>query len=97
MEYLLSGFLRYGALLACASITFGLALHWSLGESATLSLSAIRLIAAGVALIILLPVMRVALMMAVFFWQKDYIFTGIAGTVLGIIAGGFLWGITHVG
>jgi uncharacterized membrane protein len=91
MEQLLSGLLRYGALAASGCIAFGLLWKaWFLGTNGSLSF-----ITAGVVIIILLPVLRVALMMVIFVKQKDYPFATIAGAVLGIIILGFMWGIKH--
>ena len=48
--------------------------------------------AIGIVLLIALPVLRVALTTAVFLAERDYLFAAISGTVLDIIALGFLLG-----
>jgi uncharacterized membrane protein len=83
LEGLLAGVLHYGTWLACAVIALGLAVS-----------SNGHIVAAGIALLILLPVLRVALMLAVFLRQRDYRFSAIAALVLMIIFLGFALGLT---
>lgn len=45
---------------------------------------------AGVAVFIFLPVARVALMLAIFLRERDYVYTVTAALVLAIIAAGVL-------
>ena len=47
---------------------------------------------AGIALFILLPVMRLILMLGVFLQQRDYRFGAIAALVLAIVAAGWVVG-----
>jgi uncharacterized membrane protein len=50
------------------------------------------IVTAGIALFILLPVMRLILMLGVFLHQRDYRFGAIAALVLAIVAAGLLVG-----
>jgi uncharacterized membrane protein len=56
-----------------------------IGETASLTTAAFAIVEAGIALFILLPVLRVLLMLAVFVRERDYRFGGIAALVLTII------------
>jgi uncharacterized membrane protein len=51
------------------------------------------LVKVGVALFILLPVARVALMLAIFLRERDYAYTAISALVLLIIAAGVVSGL----
>jgi uncharacterized membrane protein len=51
-----------------------------------------HIVTAGIALFILLPVMRLILMLGIFLRQRDYRFSLIAALVLAIIAAGLLVG-----
>ena len=98
MEGLLAALLRYGALVASGRIALGMALG-ACEEIFPLvhSLAAIsdRRIAIGIVLLITLPVLRVALMTGVFWFEKDYSFAAISGAFLLIITLGFLVGTIH--
>jgi uncharacterized membrane protein len=50
----------------------------------------IRLVTIGIALFLLLPVLRVALMLIVFLRERDYWFSAIAALVLTILLVGFM-------
>jgi uncharacterized membrane protein len=91
IEGILGGLLRYGALVACGWIAIGMALNL-FGGGPLLGLIAGRCLAVGIVLLIALPVLRVALMTAVFLFERDYRFAVIAGAVLAIIALGFFLG-----
>ncbi|WP_250517424.1 DUF1634 domain-containing protein [Caballeronia sp. INDeC2] len=80
MNCLLARFLQGGTWAACVLIGAGL-----IFDANTLT--------AGVALFILLPVLRVALMLAMFAWQRNYLYVTIAATVLAVIAAGCVIGI----
>jgi Protein of unknown function (DUF1634) len=98
LEGLLTALLRYGALVASGWIALGMALGMSKGIFPLVhALSAIsdRCIAIGIVLLIALPVLRVALMTGVFWFEKDYSFAAISGAVLLIITLGFLAGTIH--
>ena len=51
-----------------------------------------RLVTIGIALFILLPVLRVVLMLIVFLRERDYRFSAIAALVLTILLVGFVVG-----
>ena len=89
LERRLAGMLHLGTWLGSAVIAVGLvlALAPEAGGSGT------ALMAAGIALFILLPVARVALMAMTFLRQGDYCFGAIALLVLAIIALGVVVGI----
>jgi uncharacterized membrane protein len=79
MELMLAWLLEYGTWLASGLIAVGLVMS----TRATIY---------GIALFILLPVLRVVLMLAVFLRERDYRFATIAGTVLVIILIGTIAG-----
>jgi uncharacterized membrane protein len=91
MEGILSGLLRYGALVASSWMALGMALSLFKNVLPLFRLSD-RCLAIGIVLLIALPVLRVALMMGVFLFEKDYRFAAISCAVLGIIALGFFLG-----
>ena len=80
--------LRRGTWLACALIALGAILH-ALPPAARIPLlGSIGVFAAwaGVAILILLPIARVGVMLAVFAVERDRIYAAIAASVLLIIA-----------
>ena len=95
MEAILTGLLRYGALVASGWLAVGMA-SGILREHCALIDIPLAIsngcLAIGIVLLIALPVLRVAIMMMVFLFQKDYCFAAIAGAVLIIITLGFLLG-----
>jgi uncharacterized membrane protein len=94
-ERAIAGLLRYGVWLASATIAAGLAVE-SLDHLAGTVLSGpsgYDLVKAGVGLFILLPVARVALMLALFLREQDYVYAAISALVLAIIGAGFLAGL----
>ncbi len=100
MEGILAGLLRYGALTAAGWIALGMALGLMRGVSPLfhdVGAIADRCLVIGIVLLIALPVLRVALMTAVFLFEKDYHFAAISATVLIIITLGFLMGSLHGG
>lgn len=86
LESMLSGLLRYGALIASAWIAAGMALglHADLGH---------RCAAIGIVLLIALPALRIALTTAIFLIERDYLFAAFSSTVLAIITVGFIAGV----
>jgi uncharacterized membrane protein len=97
MESLLVGLLRYGAIVACIWLTIGMVLStvggaWPARRFCVLISE--RCLAIGIVLLIALPVLRVALTMGVFVFEKDYVFAVISGVVLLIITVGFLVGVS---
>lgn len=86
--------LHYGTGLASFIIAAGLAVQWLHPlTKATLGLSGDGLMKAGVALFILLPVSRVALMLIQFVQVRDTAYVAISALVLAIIGAGFLAGL----
>lgn len=85
LERLLARVLDQGTWLATASVAAG----WLLAAAGWRSVS---LINSGIALFLLLPVMRVIIMLVVFVRERDYRFGVIAGVVLAIIVLGALLG-----
>lgn len=104
-ERILAALLRYGALLASAWMGAGVLLSLLQGGrlvalrptlrlneigSHLTALDPVAFIVIGVLVLLLLPVLRVAIMVAVFASNKDYRFALISATVLLIIVAGFL-------
>ena len=90
LESLLAGVLHYGSWIASAAIAVGLAL--TLGANYLAVLANLHLVTIGIALFILLPVLRVVLMLIVFLRERDYRFSAIAALVLTILLVGFVLG-----
>lgn len=90
-DRIIAGLLWYGTWLASALIAAGLACGFV--PRADAGLWGRELVRAGVALFILLPVARVALMLVIFLRERDYAYTGISGLVLLIIAAGVVSGL----
>jgi len=80
MDRVLARFFQCGTWAACVLTGAGLVI----GTKA---------LAAGVALFILLPVLRVVVMLAVFARQRNYVYVTIAATVLAVIAAGCAIGL----
>lgn len=96
LERLLAGTLHYGTWLASAAIGLGLALALidSRFSAAKLTiLRDMRIATVGIALLILLPVVRVIVMLIVYLRQRDYHLSAIALLVLTIILLGFAVGL----
>jgi hypothetical protein len=96
LESLLAGLLRCGTWLA--SVVTGLGITMSLSSEATgaawlSGLSAADVVAAGIALFIALPVLRVLLMLAVFIRERDYRLVAVTALVLMTIVAGFAIGV----
>jgi uncharacterized membrane protein len=87
LDRLLAGYLQCGTWAACTLIGAGLLLDARAAEAGATMLTS------GVALFILLPVVRVVLMLAVFTRQRDYLYAAIAATVLAVITAGCVIGI----
>ena len=96
LEEKLAALLCFGSWLACATIGVGYALAL-IGSHAPdcnpASLSILRIIRAGIALFILLPILRVLVMLLVFIREGDYRFAFISGMVLAIILLGIFLGV----
>jgi hypothetical protein len=98
LEHWLASLLHYGTWIATGTIATGLALalltlpaaHTHGGAAA--SATGMSIVTAGIALFILLPIMRLILMLGMFLHQRDYRFSAIAALVLAIVAAGLLLG-----
>lgn len=90
-DRVIAGLLWYGTWLASALIAAGMALDFL--PQALAGLRGLELVQAGVALFILLPVARVALMLAIFLRERDYAYTAISALVLLVIAAGVMSGL----
>ena len=94
-DQIIAGLLWYGTWFASTLIAVG----WLLGAvqqfqgSLVLGLSGYDIVKAGVAVFILLPVARVALMLTIFLRERDYAYTVISALVLAIIAAGVVVGL----
>jgi hypothetical protein len=92
---MLAAVLHRGTWLASGVIALGLALaafNGHAGAHPVTLMSSDHVIAAGIALLILLPVLRVALMLVAFLRERDYRFGAIAALVLFIIVMGLVLG-----
>ena len=97
LERRLSIVLRYGTWLACALIAAGLGCALRdehAGASGTAVTSATQLVTVGIAVLLVLPVLRVVLMAIAFARERDYLFVGIATLVLAVIGLGLALGST---
>jgi uncharacterized membrane protein len=86
-EWLLAGLLRYGTGLAAGVTALGLAMPLVGFEGAPV-------VAAGVALFIALPVLRVLVMLGAFIFDQDYRFAILATVVLITILTGLVIGLS---
>ncbi len=94
LERLLGQVLHYGTWLSCGVIALGVVLLVNGDALGGLGLSSGKpIINAGVAVLILLPVLRVGLMLMVFLHERDYYYVLIATFVLIVILLGFLLGL----
>lgn len=91
-DRLIAGLLWHGTWLASSLIAVGvlLTIVGSLSPSIALPLGGNDVVIAGVAVFILLPIARVALMLIIFLRERDYAYTVIAALVLAIIAAGVI-------
>jgi hypothetical protein len=96
LEIWLAGLLQYGSWLASMAIALGLALgmlHTRSGTQDLVELPNTRLATGGIALLILLPILRVLLMLFAFLWERDYRLAVAAALVLAIIFAGVMIGL----
>ena len=96
IEELLAALLRYGSWLAFAAIGLGYAFALIGSHAPTWNLAVLpnlRLVRAGIALFILLPIFRVLLMFVLFIRERDFRFAFISGMVLAIILLGIFLGV----
>ena len=91
-DQIIAGLLWYGTWFASAVIAVGVLLTAiePFPASFNLPLTGYDAVKAGVAMFILLPVARVALMLTIFLRERDYAYVVIAALVLAIIAAGVL-------
>ena len=91
-DQIIAGLLWYGTWFASAVIAVGMLLTAiePFPVSFNLHLTGYGVVKAGVAMFILLPVTRVALMLTIFLRERDYAYVVIAALVLGIIAVGVI-------
>jgi uncharacterized membrane protein len=91
LEQLLARLLKAGTWIASGVIAIGLVVPF-LDHGAGFLPAGTQIIRAGIALFILLPILRVGVMAIVFLHERDYRFAMIAGAVLSIILIGFAIG-----
>lgn len=93
-DRVIAGLLWYGTWIASAVIAAGMALDalQRFGYPLVPDAGGHGVVKAGVALFILLPVARVALMLSIFLRERDYAYTLISALVLAIIAAGIVVG-----
>lgn len=87
-ERILASLLRLGTLLASSLIGFGMLATALQRVGAFPALGGHSLVGAGVALFILLPILRVGMMLLLFLRERDLVFAAIAALVLAIIGTG---------
>ncbi len=93
---MLAQLLNYGTWFSSAVTALGLALvqvEGYLSASALWGPSGTTIVTVGIALLIMLPVLRLVLMLIVFVREQDYMFGMITAAVLTIIAFGTALGI----
>ena len=91
IESLLARLLNVGTWVASIVIAAGLTLSW-LNQGTPLPI-ATQLVTAGIALFILLPILRVILMFTIYLRDRDYQFAVAAAVVLLIIFAGCAIGV----
>ncbi|MGV2293428.1 DUF1634 domain-containing protein [Trinickia sp. YCB016] len=96
LERWLARLLHDGTWLAASTVAAGLAMAllgpWARDGFSAIAVVAAHIMTAGVALFILLPIMRLVLMLGVFLHQRDYRFSAITGLVLMIVLIGSMLG-----
>ena len=98
LERRLAKLLHYGTWLASSITAVGLLLaplEKELGTGHGFLPPHLRVVTLGIALFILLPVLRVTTMLAVFLRERDYLFSLITALVLAIILAGFWLGLSY--
>jgi hypothetical protein len=96
LEQYLAGLLYYGTLVAASTVAAGLAMTllgpWARSWPSATAVVGAHIMTVGIALFILLPIMRLILMLGVFLHQRDYRFSVIAALVLMIVVAGSMIG-----
>ncbi len=87
-DKIIAALLWYVTWFASALIAVGVVMYSI--ETTSLALNGYDIVKAGIAVFILLPIIRVALTMYLFLRERDYVYTVIAATVLLIIATGIV-------
>jgi uncharacterized membrane protein len=85
-EQAIAQLLWYGTWIAVLAVGVGMAMGLSSPDGLTVA-------KAGIALFILLPIARVGLMLALFIWERDYVYAAISVSVLLVIASGIVAGM----
>jgi uncharacterized membrane protein len=93
LEHLLASVLHHGTWVASCVVALGLSMGLVDRSGTPLALTGTRIVTTGIALFILLPVLRVLVMLIVFLRERDYHFASIAAFVLSIIVLGALVGM----
>jgi hypothetical protein len=97
LERWLAELLHYGTWVATSTVAAGVAMAllgpWTGGWLSVRTLVPAHIMTAGIALFILLPIMRLVLMLGVFLHQRDYRFSAIAALVLMIVVAGSMIGM----
>ncbi|MEX3980866.1 DUF1634 domain-containing protein [Paraburkholderia sp. EG287A] len=91
LERILAALLHFGTWAGSCAIAAGIALHWC--ASAAVAHFGNAALTAGVCIIILLPVARLMLMLAVYVAERDYRFASIAAFVLLVVIAGCVAGV----
>lgn len=97
LELLLAKVLHRGTWLGASVIAAGLALALTGWQRAPFGMTNSRIITAGIALLVLLPGLRVLLMLIVFVRERDRPISIITALVLAIIVSGALLGMHEIG
>ena len=95
LNQLLARVLQRGTWLGSTVIALGMALPIIGGSGVSSAMMCTRIVTVGIALIIILPVLRVLLMLIVFVRERDFRFSAIATLVLAIIVLGSVLGVAH--
>ncbi len=93
LDRLLASVLHRGTWLGGSVIALGLALPMAGWSEASSTMVGTRIVTAGIALLIVLPVLRVFLMLVVFVRERDFRFSAIAMLVLAIMLLGSVLGV----
>ena len=95
LDQLLASVLHRGAWLGWSIIALGLTLPTAGWSGASSTIICTRIVTAGIALLIVLPVLRVFLMLVVFVRERDFRLGAIAMLVLAIMLLGSVLGVVY--
>ena len=95
LEEMLAAFLRYGSWIGSSVIGLGFVLGLTGSHSPARFQAGVphQMARVGIAVFILLPILRVLLMLIVFVRERDFQFACIAGSVLAIVLLGVVVGL----